>query len=1111
MLDFKPTRASPTKPSTSTKKGLTTASSTISRASTLTVPELANLLPQDVELLDAVVERAGANATTFLTVFKAYNDILQERGLDPNEVVYYGKLLKLGTLKGQNWQDKWAEVKRQNGFESKVRTLPVKRSTTTLRRDDESFTLFSTDDGVIPSHDASDIGETRYLDTPRVFRQSSSPVLTSESTEDHIIKTQNHPLLRPPLQINNPTAVKRAAPGRASRRYEEPSASRPSTPPSYRTPTSGKQASYSTRAPPQPTHKVIEKVLPIKPAVNDPHDRVAAARLTIAQARQRRGSVINEEDAWKKIEMRRDEEEADSFYQERLMERCWDVWRQGFDWIITTNEQISEARDNIILQTQFQRWRSRTSSKLELYARIATISDNRLIRRMLDVWRAKLKVKRQNKWRQDMRKKMKIIRERRETNLQKEVWMQWRQLYRSRLAHEYYSKRLLLRFHKRWKDSLVNLDHLDTIADNALKSTDSRLLSGFWYRWRRALEIRSAEKAVEESVNVRIMADALTKWKSRMHTTQNADHFYDTVVMKRAIHSWKAARDRIHALDTRADKHLGRQDDILLRAVMRVWKARERGKLLERVKSLRAVKVAWATWQNFIAVQREHEAKADAFSQRVNSYDAKSALLQWKRAYAGQLSTHRFAVQYHSKLVMQNAFRIWRAQLREKLKLHRQARMVEKHLITRRAWNRWQERLAELRREKQLKGLETKRLARYYNLWAQRTHRSREYRIAEETMVTAINLRVMSDALNRWTNRVINVKLQELDVSQRRDQMVLSNAFNKWKTVCMRHVEELNLMESYQFVKREETLRRVYNRWLAAARASRHRRLILQKKEDQLKLATLSIIWDKWRGRFKAERLRPIEQDVVLQTQRNLLFRAFGIWHARTKSLPAIRFHASHIKSKYWEKWRATMPKAMLAKEAREKHRHSVLSFHLAKWLQVYRTKIALKAVARARYLRLPTSTPRQIASSSNPVTSATRRAFPQSRRQEIEDDSDAESGVDTTVLSKPYTARNGIAKLLSTEARTRNAASPRSPIFLAPARDPSPTRSVISSRPARSVRDLSPIRSRPPFSEARSSSPVRRPRPPTSVTSEQPPPKSRIWQELQEVRRRSRPPSSRG
>lgn len=40
---------------------------------------------------------------------------------------------------------------------------------------------------------------------------------------------------------------------------------------------------------------------------------------------------------------------------------------------------------------------------------------------------------------------------------------------------------------------------------------------------------------------------------------------------------------------------------------MRVWKARERGKLLERVKSLRAVKAAWATWQNSIAVQRERE------------------------------------------------------------------------------------------------------------------------------------------------------------------------------------------------------------------------------------------------------------------------------------------------------------------------------------------------------------------------------------------------------------------------------------------------------------------------------------------------------------------------
>jgi protein SFI1 len=30
-----------------------------------------------------------------------------------------------------------------------------------------------------------------------------------------------------------------------------------------------------------------------------------------------------------------------------------------------------------------------------------------------------------------------------------------------------------------------------------------------------------------------------------------------------------------------------------------------------------------------------------------------------------------------------------------------------------------------------------------------------------------------------------------------------SRSLNKWKDLCGRHVEELSLMESYQFVKRE--------------------------------------------------------------------------------------------------------------------------------------------------------------------------------------------------------------------------------------------------------------------------------------------------------------------
>jgi protein SFI1 len=101
-------------------------------------------------------------------------------------------------------------------------------------------------------------------------------------------------------------------------------------------------------------------------------------------------------------------------------------------------------------------------------------------------------------------------------------------------------------------------------------------------------------------------------------------------------------------------------------------------------------------------------------------------------------------------------------------------------------------------------------------------------------------------------------------------------AFGKWKKVCIRHVEELSLMESYQDVKREgtatiayvgeshisyfftENMRRMFYKWLAATRKVRHKRVILQEREYEMQKIQLEAAWDKWRGRFQEERLLPL-------------------------------------------------------------------------------------------------------------------------------------------------------------------------------------------------------------------------------------------------------------
>lgn len=108
MLRFQPTRASPP-----IKEPAPSNYGASESGHEFVAPELQHLTPDDIDILDAVIQRAGSAATTFFTIFKAYSDVLQERGLDPQEVVYYGKLLKLGTLKGRNWGEKWGMVKAQ--------------------------------------------------------------------------------------------------------------------------------------------------------------------------------------------------------------------------------------------------------------------------------------------------------------------------------------------------------------------------------------------------------------------------------------------------------------------------------------------------------------------------------------------------------------------------------------------------------------------------------------------------------------------------------------------------------------------------------------------------------------------------------------------------------------------------------------------------------------------------------------------------------------------------------------------------------------------------------------------------------------------------------------
>lgn len=183
----------------------------------------------------------------------------------------------------------------------------------------------------------------------------------------------------------------------------------------------------------------------------------------------------------------------------------------------TTHEQIAQARDSLILRLALQRWRQRTAARQDLYVRVCTLSDKRCLKAAMDVWKTKLKEKKQADWRDAMRARMKTVRERREAKLLKDAWAKWRQSYQSHLSEQHYNERLVTRCLKRWRARLARLDQLDAAAEHLEYVRQERQVERCWDLWRRALDMRKRERVMAGRVDMRVVGQVVDAWRRRLY------------------------------------------------------------------------------------------------------------------------------------------------------------------------------------------------------------------------------------------------------------------------------------------------------------------------------------------------------------------------------------------------------------------------------------------------------------------------------------------------------------------------------------------------------------------------------------------------------------------
>lgn len=110
-------------------------------------------------------------------------------------------------------------------------------------------------------------------------------------------------------------------------------------------------------------------------------------------------------------------------------------------------------------------------------------------------------------------------------------------------------------------------------------------------------------------------------------------------------------------------------------------------------------------------------------------------------------------------------------------------------------------------------------------------------------------------ALSTWTERVIFLKSRQLDISENRDNRLLSSILSRWIRTHRKIADSQALAESFVIVKGEETLREVLGIWRDKAIRRREVREASIVGERRRREGLLKNAWEVWRDKAVEKRL----------------------------------------------------------------------------------------------------------------------------------------------------------------------------------------------------------------------------------------------------------------
>ncbi|CAE6485554.1 unnamed protein product, partial [Rhizoctonia solani] len=477
---------------------------------------LQQITPENVQVLDAIIERAPATAKDFVNVYKAYNTVLQERGLDPSEdVIYYEFLLKIGLLKGAEWGDKWAAAKVQLNLGSDSVVLdhdppapPVVAPPSSLRqtpgpsirmeRTPRYRARFADEATPVPDSDRTPTATASVetpSETPSANLQRLLRRLTAVDNSSTTGRTETSSVATPSSNLGAPRTARappqnEATPKPIVRQHVRIAGSSDDSTPSR--PVPSYRSRFTTPTTPAPP---FEKPPPGPIARIKREQAREPVRASEEPTPRRRGT--SEPDTWRVIKMEKD---AEHFRNDRLLEKFFRLWRQNAQWIRDTTNQIGEARRKLALRENFTIWQDKARVRVDMTRRAARVDAYFTQRRVLLHWRQALEKHRRHQWQSAMKKRLRTVRSTVDHRILRQAWQRWRQTRESTYALEqadgFHDAKLLHRCIAHWTQRQQKIRMLPIRALEFRAAKNKAIVLNVFETWKNRAELRVMERMI---------------------------------------------------------------------------------------------------------------------------------------------------------------------------------------------------------------------------------------------------------------------------------------------------------------------------------------------------------------------------------------------------------------------------------------------------------------------------------------------------------------------------------------------------------------------------------------------------------------------------------------